>query len=115
MTVANQSGATNISRRTFVRQSALAATSVAAVSLPILPGLAGPPPSTSAATGARAPWYRRALRWGQTNINELDPARYDLPFWVDYWKRTRVQAIIVNAGDIVAYYPTKFPLHRRAK
>lgn len=66
--------------------------------------------------GNRAlPWYRRAYRWGQTNITEKDPVRYDIPWWRDYWKRTQVQAVIINAGGIVAYYPSKFPLHYRAE
>jgi hypothetical protein len=55
------------------------------------------------------------LRWGQTNITELDVTRYDIPWWRAYWKRTNTQGIIVNAGGIVAYYPSKFPLHRRAQ
>jgi hypothetical protein len=62
-----------------------------------------------------APWYRRALRWGQTNITEKDPVRYDISWWRQFWKRTEVQAIIVNAGGIVAYYPSRFPLHHRAE
>jgi hypothetical protein len=62
-----------------------------------------------------APWFRRCLRWGQTNITELDVTRYDIPWWRDYWRKTCVQGIIVNAGGIVAYYPSKFPLHRRAQ
>lgn len=65
--------------------------------------------------GNSTPWYRRCLRWGQTNITELDVTRYDLSWWRDYWRRTCVQGIIVNAGGIVAYYPSKYPLHRRAK
>lgn len=60
------------------------------------------------------PWYKRTLRWGQTNITEMDPARYDIPWWRGYWKRTAVQGVIINAGGIVAYYPSKFPLHHRA-
>jgi hypothetical protein len=27
----------------------------------------------------------------------------------------QVQAVIINAGGIVAYYPSKFPLHHRAE
>ncbi len=61
------------------------------------------------------PWYRRALRWGQTNITEIDPTRYDIAWWREYWKRTRVQGVIINAGGIVAYYPSKYPLHHRAE
>lgn len=66
-------------------------------------------------SGRPLPWYRRAYRWGQTNITEKDPVRYDIPWWRSFWKRTEVQAVIVNAGGIVAYYPSKFPLHHRAE
>ncbi len=64
---------------------------------------------------AKTPWYRRAYRWGQTNITERDPVRYDVAWWREYWKRTRVQGVILNAGGIIAYYPSKFPLHHRAE
>jgi Hypothetical glycosyl hydrolase 6 len=60
------------------------------------------------------PWYRTALRWGQTNLVEVDPSRYDDRWWREHWRRTRVQGVIVNAGGIVAYYPSQFPLHHRA-
>ncbi|MFN7931694.1 MAG: alpha-amylase family protein [Bryobacteraceae bacterium] len=61
------------------------------------------------------PWYRKAYRWGQTNITENDPLTYDIPWWRAHWKRTETQAVIINAGGIVAYYPSKFPLHYRAQ
>src|SRR4051812_41531924 len=64
---------------------------------------------------APQPWYRRAYLWGQTNITEKDPVRYDIAWWRTQWQRTRVQAVIVNAGGIVAYYPSTFPLHHRAE
>src|ERR1035437_2409538 len=70
---------------------------------------------SSAQTDAAAPWYRRVCRWGQTNITERDPVRYDIAWWREYWKRTRVQGVIINAGGIVAYYPSKYPLHHRAE
>jgi len=41
--------------------------------------------------------------------------QYDIAWWRDYWKRTAVQGVIVNAGGIVAYYPSKFPLQYRAQ
>jgi hypothetical protein len=63
----------------------------------------------------RDPWYRRAIRWGQTNITERDPTRYDISWWRQHWKRTRIQGVIVNAGGIFAYYPSKYPLHHRAE
>ena len=61
------------------------------------------------------PWYRTTLRWGQTNLTEIDPSRYDDAWWRNQWRRTRVQGVIVNAGGIVAYYPSRFPLHHRAE
>jgi hypothetical protein len=60
------------------------------------------------------PWYRRTMRWGQTNLTEIDPTRYDSEFWRAHWQKTRVQGVIVNAGGIVAYYPSANPLHHRA-
>lgn len=60
------------------------------------------------------PWYRHTCRWGQTNITEADVDRYDIDWWRRYWQRTATQGVIVNAGGIFAYYPSKFPLHHRA-
>jgi hypothetical protein len=61
------------------------------------------------------PWYERAIRWGQTNLTEMDPIYCDMEWWKEYWLRTRIQGIIVNAGGIVAYYPSSFKLHYRAE
>ncbi|MGH9594476.1 MAG: beta-galactosidase, partial [Bryobacteraceae bacterium] len=61
------------------------------------------------------PWYRRTYRWGQTNITEIDPIRYDIRWWREFWKRTGVQGVVINGGGIVAYYPSKFPLQHRAE
>jgi hypothetical protein len=98
-------------RRNFLRQSLSGA-----LALNVEAAMSGQTtPARNQKTASSLPWYRRAYRWGQTNITENDPPRYDIPFWRDYWKRTRVQAVIVNAGGIVAYYPSKFPLHHRAE
>ena len=67
------------------------------------------------AGAADTPWYRRTYRWGQTNITEKDPERYDIAWWREYWKRTHTQGVIINAGGIFAYYPSKYPLHQRAQ
>jgi Hypothetical glycosyl hydrolase 6 len=61
------------------------------------------------------PWYHRIVRWGQVNITEKDPEHYDIAWWRKYWKRTETQGVIINAGGIVAYYPTRIPLHRQAQ
>jgi hypothetical protein len=84
-----------ISRRNFIAATAIAAA-----------------PRLRAAAD---PWYRRTYRWGQTNITEKDPDRYDIPWWREFWKRTQVQGVIINAGGIVAYYPSKYPLQHRAE
>ena len=68
-----------------------------------------------AAPAGETPWFRRTYRWGQTNITEKDPVRYDIPWWREYWKATDVQGVIINAGGIVAYYPSRFPLQHQAE
>src|SRR5215472_6642135 len=96
-------------RRDFFRKSAMATVALATIDLT---GLAAD--SGKGTSHGTSPWYRRALRWGQTNINESDPRQYDIPWWRQHWKRAQVQGVIINAGGIVAYYPSKFPLHHRA-
>src|SRR5215472_16581023 len=100
------------SRREFLKRSGVAVATLTSLNLPLH---AAARKTTELNSGASVPWYRRVLRWGQTNINELDPTRYDIPWWRVYWKRTQTQGVIINAGGIVAYYPSKFPLHRRAR
>src|SRR5438477_7278142 len=89
-----------MTRRDFIEAGAASAAGVAAL---------------CAQAASTVPWYRRVYRWGQTNITERDPVRYDISWWRDYWKRTRIQGVIINAGGIVAYYPSQFPLHHRAE
>ena len=99
-------------RREFLKQ-AFSAALVGAGGI-FLDGCVGAPPQGETPSGS-APWYRRTLRWGQTNITEIDPSRYDIPWWRQYWKRTCTQGVIINAGGIVAYYPSQFPLHHQAE
>src|SRR4249920_3242887 len=86
------------------RRNFLQITTGAALSAPL---------TAQTGTANTKPWYLRTYRWGQTNITEQDPVQYDIPWWRDFWKRTEVQGVIINAGGIVAYYPSKFPLHYR--
>jgi hypothetical protein len=100
------------SRRTFLKQSAFAGTFLTSFDhgTSILKGLS--------AFGADAPqqaWYRTVTRWGQVNITEKDPGRYDISWWRGQWKRTETKGVIINAGGIVAYYPTKIPFHKQAE
>lgn len=59
-------------------------------------------------------WVRDCLRWGQVNLREMEPASTDVGWWADFFRRTQVDGITVNAGGIVAYYPTQIPHHRRS-
>ena len=99
-----------MSRRSFLRDTLATALVVGGASTVV-----GHADAQTQTTASGVPWYRRAYLWGQTNITEKDPVRYDIPWWREYWKRTEVQAVIINAGGIVAYYPSKFPLHHRAE
>ena len=97
-------------RRDFITQTAAAAAALAAAPAWFVRAAGEPAP-----VKAEAPWYRRTLRWGQTNITEIDPARYDIDWWRGHWTRTGTQGVIVNAGGIVAYYPSRVLLHRPAE
>ncbi len=61
------------------------------------------------------PWYTQTYRWGQTNLTEKDPVRYDADWWRKYWRETKIQGVIVNANGIVAYYPTKYKKMHQAQ
>ena len=86
-------------RREFVEQSFAAvmlAGSGAAFALP----------------GPDSGWFDRPMRWAQLNLTEDDPAKMDVGFWLDYFKRIHADALCLTAGGVVAFYPTKIPLHR---
>ena len=85
-------------RREFIKRTTLVTTALTAG--PMSWPAAGAPP---AGAKANLPWYRRTLRWGQTNITEIDPIRYDIAWWRKHWKHTHTQGVIINAGGIVAY------------
>lgn len=102
----------NEGRRSFLKKTCAAAVTIAGTDLLVLS--ANDTVRESGAVGD-VPWYRRLTRWGQTNITEIDPAKYDISWWRNYWKSTNIQGIIVNSGGIVAYYPSKVPLHRQAQ
>jgi hypothetical protein len=103
-------GSQGETRRSFIKNTASAAILLATTDLQSLAAKA-----PGAKTPLDLPWYSTVTRWGQINITEKDPAQYDISWWREYWKRTSTKGIIVNAGGIVAYYPTQVPLHRRAE
>jgi len=60
-------------------------------------------------------WYQRMRRCGQVNFNEQDPQKLDIAQWVDYWSSLKLDALLLNAGGIMAFYPTKIPYHHRSQ
>jgi hypothetical protein len=74
-------------------------------------------PISNAAMAAadRAPTkYNEAMRWMQVAFTEDDPGRWDLQFWLDYFRRSRADAVCVSAGGSIAFYPSQVPYHHRA-
>ncbi len=101
------------SRRDFLKAAAV---------LPVAMSLGGFTRSEASAQAApvgaeksAAPWYRTTCRWGQINLNELDPQHFDMDWWRSYWRRAQTQGLVINAGGIIAFYPTKEPLHHQAQ
>ncbi|MBI3414468.1 MAG: beta-galactosidase trimerization domain-containing protein [Verrucomicrobia bacterium] len=54
------------------------------------------------------------MRWAQLTLVEDDPGKFDPRFWLDYFKRTKSDAVCLSAGGCVAYYPTTVPFHHRS-
>ena len=100
------------SRRFFLKKS-MVGTAMLAASNPFK--LAAKDFPFAESPGKNLPWFERVTRWGQINITEKDPAQYDIGWWRKFWKQTQTEGVVVNAGGIVAYYPTKIPLHRKAE
>jgi hypothetical protein len=60
-------------------------------------------------------WFDRPMRWVQLNLTEDDPAKMDVGFWLDYFKRIHADATCLTAGGVVAFYPTKIQFHHRSQ
>ena len=76
----------------------------------VLPAVAAAQSSSPA-----APWYQKMRRCGQVNFNEQDPEKLNIAEWVDYWASLKLDALLLNAGGIMAFYPTKTPYHHRSQ
>jgi hypothetical protein len=55
------------------------------------------------------------MRWAQLTLVEDDPGRFDVGFWLDYFRRTHSDGACLSAGGCVAYYPTDVPFHHRSR
>jgi Hypothetical glycosyl hydrolase 6/Beta-galactosidase trimerisation domain len=60
-------------------------------------------------------WFDRPMRWAQINMTEDDPARMDVPFWLDYFRRIHADGACLSAGGVVAFYPTDIKFHHRSR
>jgi hypothetical protein len=60
-------------------------------------------------------WINDAMRWGQINIREIEPPDLDVAWWEDFWRRLHLDGITLNAGGLVAYYPTQLADHHRSR
>jgi Hypothetical glycosyl hydrolase 6/Beta-galactosidase trimerisation domain len=89
------------SRRRFLKTS-----SFAYAALGLGGGALGSPDAPS--------WISRPMRWAQLTLVEDDPVKFDIGFWLDYFRRTHSDAVCLSAGGCVAYYPTRVPFHHRS-
>ncbi len=55
------------------------------------------------------------LRCGQINFNEQDPLTMKPEEWMDYFASLKVNAVLLNGGGIMAFYPTKLPYQHRSE
>src|SRR6266704_6276726 len=70
---------------------------------------------SDAAQTAGRPWYETMRRCGQLNLNERDPLSLDVAGWIEYWASLKLDALLLNGGGIVAFYPTEVPYHHRSE
>ena len=47
-------------------------------------------------------WFDWPIGWAQLNLTEDDPAKIDVPFWLEYFKRIHADAACLSAGEVVA-------------
>src|ERR1700743_730941 len=96
------------SRRTFLKQAA-------GVTAACFFGVPEALQAQAAGVIGNPGWYDRPMRWAQLAFVEDDPGNYDLSFWLDYFRKIHADAACLSAGGVVAFYPTKIPLHYRSR
>jgi hypothetical protein len=60
-------------------------------------------------------WVDKPMRWAQLTLVEDDPGKFEARFWLDYFQRTKSDAVCLSAGGCVAFYPTNIPFHHRSQ
>jgi hypothetical protein len=101
------------SRREFLARAAAAGAVVSLGSLS--PNDSTAADSSPAMPPAKPSWVDKPMRWAQLTLVEDDPPKLDVGFWMDYFKRTRSDAVCLSGGGCVAYYPTQIPFHHRSR
>ena len=102
----------NHSRREFLSGAVLAGAVISMSDSMMRPLAAAEAPSSEVPPAPT--WVDRPMRWAQLTLVEDDPGKFDLKFWLEYFQRTKSDAVCLSAGGCVAYYPTKIPLHHRS-
>lgn len=92
-----------VTRREFITASTGLAALSSASDLPATP------------SESSKPWHASVRRCGQLNLNARDPLTLDADAWMDYWASLKVNAVTINAGGIMAFYPTQIRYHHRSE
>jgi hypothetical protein len=73
-------------------------------------------PLLRAAPSSRAgqAWYQKIRRCGQVDFSEKD-GRPDIAQSIDDWTSLKVGALVLDAGGVRAFYPTRIPYHPRSQ
>jgi hypothetical protein len=93
-------------RRVFIKNTSLVTGGIT---------LAGNSAIASGFAETQEPWFDKSMRWAQLAFVENDPEKYNPDFWLDYFKKIHADGVLLSAGGIVAFYPTKIPLHHRSE
>jgi hypothetical protein len=96
-----------LTRRNFIKTSAVAGAVLSLGEKILAADSAGAAPSDPT-------WADKPMRWAQLTLAENDPGTFDPQFWLDYFRKTRSDAVCLSAGGCVAYYPTDVPFHHRS-
>ena len=100
-------------RRHFIRTTAVAGAAVTLGRL-ALRGAITPAGAAGVIIPPAPSWTDKPMRWAQLTLVEDDPGKFVLQFWLDYFARTKSDAVCLSGGGCVAYYPTNIPFHHRS-
>jgi hypothetical protein len=99
-----------VNRREFIRRAGLGMACLGSGSTAPLfgSGSAGAPGEVPT-----LPWVEGPMRWLSLILANDDPGNFDPDFWIDFVRTSHIDAVALNAGGIIATYPTAIPFHRR--